>query len=61
MTASLTQQRAHRERDIADNITGTRWCTGHNGPVPLERVVIYRGKPYCKACRDKARKARAKR
>lgn len=57
--AISTREQAHRERDIADQITGTTWCVGRNHAVPLDRACAYQGKPYCIACRDKARKARA--
>lgn len=56
--AVSTRERAHRERDIADQMTGTRWCVGRNHAVPLDRACTYRGKPYCVECRAKARARR---
>lgn len=53
-----TREESHRQRDITDEITGTRWCVGGNHVAPLADACIYRGKPYCTSCRDKARRAR---
>lgn len=56
--AVSTREQAHRERDIANAITGTIWCVGRNHAVPLAKACTYRGKPYCLDCRAKARARR---